>query len=45
MKYVEFSTDMKLETLMNCHMNAFPYFKWAAGTDSLLQYENSRIVL
>ncbi|MEC1894799.1 IS21 family transposase [Cytobacillus firmus] len=42
MKYVEFTTDMKLETLIKCHMNAFSYFN---GIPSQILYDNMRTVV
>lgn len=42
MKYVEFTTDMKLETLMKCHMNAFAYFN---GLPEQILYDNMKTVV
>ncbi|WP_374978563.1 IS21 family transposase [Mesobacillus zeae] len=42
MKYVEFTTDMKLETLMKCHMNAFAYFN---GVPEQILYDNMKTVV
>lgn len=42
MKYIEFTTDMKIETLMKCHMNAFSYFN---GIPAQILYDNMRTVV
>jgi transposase len=42
MKYIEFTTDMKLETLMKCHMNAFAYFN---GLPHHILYDNMKTVV
>lgn len=42
MKYIEFTTDMKAETLMKCHMNAFAYFN---GIPSQILYDNMKTVV
>jgi transposase len=42
MKYVEFTTNMKLETLMKCHMNAFAYFN---GLPEQILYDNMKTVV
>lgn len=42
MKYIEFTTDMKVETLMKCHMNAFAYFN---GVPSQILYDNMKTVV
>ncbi|WP_430757257.1 IS21 family transposase, partial [Pseudobacillus badius] len=42
MKYIEFTTDMKLETLMKCHMNAFSYFN---GLPHHILYDNMKTVV
>lgn len=42
MKYIEFTTDMKLETLMKCHMNAFAYFN---GIPNQVLYDNMKTVV
>ncbi|MFJ5621678.1 IS21 family transposase [Peribacillus loiseleuriae] len=42
MKYLEFITDMKLETLMKCHMNAFAYFN---GLPEQILYDNMKTVV
>ena len=42
MKYIEFTTDMKLETLMKCHMNAFSYFN---GIPNQILYDNMKTVV
>jgi transposase len=42
MKYIEFTTDMKMETLMKCHMNAFSYFN---GIPANLLYDNMKTVV
>lgn len=42
MKYIEFTTDMKMETLMKCHMNAFGYFN---GIPAQILYDNMKTVV
>lgn len=42
MKYVEFTTNMNLETLMKCHMNAFSYFN---GVPEQILYDNMKTVV
>lgn len=42
MKYIEFTTDMKMETLMKCHMNAFSYFN---GIPAQILYDNMKSVV
>ncbi|MEN3152945.1 IS21 family transposase [Priestia aryabhattai] len=42
MKYVEFTTNMNLETLMKCHMNAFSYFN---GIPDQILYDNMKTVV
>ncbi|MGP4073307.1 IS21 family transposase [Piscibacillus sp. B03] len=39
MKYVEFTDNMNLETLMKCHMNAFAYFN---GVPEQILYDNMK---
>lgn len=42
MKYIEFTTNMKMETLMRCHMNAFSYFN---GIPAQILYDNMKSVV
>ncbi|MED4271587.1 IS21 family transposase [Geobacillus stearothermophilus] len=42
MKYVEFTTNMNVETLMKCHMNAFAYFN---GIPEQILYDNMKTVV
>ncbi len=42
MKYIEFTTNMNLETLMKCHMNVFSYFNRIP--DQIL-YDNMKTVV
>jgi transposase len=42
MKYVEFTTNMNIETLMKCHMNAFAYFN---GIPEQILYDNMKTVV
>jgi transposase len=42
MKYVEFTTNMNVETLMKCHMNAFSYFN---GIPEQILYDNMKTVV
>lgn len=42
MKYGEFTTNMKLETLMKCYMNAFAYFN---GLPKHILYDNMKTVV
>ncbi|AOH55856.1 hypothetical protein ABE28_015955 [Peribacillus muralis] len=42
MKYVDFIPDMKLETLMKCHMNTFAYFN---GLPEQILYDNMKTVV
>ena len=39
MRYIEFTTDMTLETLMKCHMNAFAFFN---GVPQQILYDNMK---
>jgi transposase len=39
MKYIEFTENMNLETLMKCHMNAFAYFN---GVPQQILYDNMK---
>ncbi|QSS99775.1 IS21 family transposase [Pontibacillus sp. ALD_SL1] len=39
MKYIEFTDNMNLETLMKCHMNAFAYFN---GVPEQILYDNMK---
>ena len=39
--FVEFTTDMTLDTLIRCHQNAFAFFGGCPKTDSLRQHEAS----
>ena len=40
--YVEFTTSMKIETLIGCHLQAFNYFGGLARDDTLRQHEASK---
>jgi transposase len=42
MKYIEFTTNMNIETLMKCHMNAFSYFN---GIPQQILYDNMKTVV
>lgn len=42
MRYIEFVTDMSVQTLLKCHMNAFEYF--GGYTDEIL-YDNMKQVV
>jgi transposase len=42
MKYVEFTTNMNVETLMKCHMNPFAYFN---GIPEQILYDNMKNVV
>jgi transposase len=42
MKYVEFTANMNVETLMKCHMNAFAYFN---GIPEQILYDNMKTVV
>ncbi|MED4287079.1 hypothetical protein P4678_25785 [Priestia megaterium] len=43
MKYIEFTTNMNLETLMKYHMNAFSYFNRIP--DQILYYNMKTVVI
>lgn len=42
MKYVEFTTNMNMETLIKCHMNTFAYFN---GIPEQILYDNMKTVV
>jgi transposase len=42
MKYIGFTTNMNIETLMKCHMNAFSYFN---GIPQQILYDNMKTVV
>ncbi|CAM4048025.1 hypothetical protein MEZE111188_21670 [Mesobacillus zeae] len=42
MKYIEFTIEMKMETLMRCHMKAFAYFN---GLPEQILYDNMKTVV
>jgi transposase len=42
MKYIEFTNNMNIETLMKCHMNAFSYFN---GIPQQILYDNMKTVV
>jgi transposase len=42
MRYIEFTTDMKTETLIKCHINAFEYFD---GYTNEILYDNMKQVV
>lgn len=41
-RYIEFTTDMKQDTLIKCHLNAFSYFN---GVPQQILYDNMRTVV